>query len=390
MPNCAPGQPSALCGPGPSSSRRRPGRRPLRRAASVGVPACVLVLFLGCLAGCGRLSSLRSTGGSPISTTTSAPATGGHGSSGLTTYEVQPTATAAGLSGPDSPDVAAVDTAVPSNGELFLFLPGTGGQPSCCQDLLETAARTGFLAIGLTYDNSQAVGKICLDDLNCYTTVRQDDFDGSAPSSFADVSPANSIQSRVVDLLRYLAATHPSQGWDQFLDGSTPAWSKIVVSGHSQGGGDAAYIAKVRSVEGVVMLASDVDSTATSPPVAATYLTTGHLTPLDRYVGFDHVDDPYHDKIVADWTALGLQSFGPATSVDGKSPPFGNSHQLVSAAAVPPGPAPALATHDSSAVDVQTPLCPDGSPAYAPVWRYMMQVAGGLPLTSGPMVCTTS
>lgn len=347
-----------------------------------------LFLILGCLTGCARLR--RSTSATqPATTATSA--NGGTGSaagaSGVITYEIQPTATASGLSGPEDPDFVAVDNRVPSNGELFLFLPGTGGQPDCCQYLLETAAQSGFMALGLTYDNTEAVGQICRNNQVCYTVVRQDDLDGSTPGSYADITPTNSIQSRLVDLLRYLAARHPLQGWSQFLVGSTPLWSKIVVAGHSQGGGDAAYIAKVRAVEGVVMLSSDVDSTATDPPVAATYLTTGHLTPLDRYVGFDHTRDPFNDKIEADWTALDLQSFGPAVSVDGNAPPFGNSHELLTSTQVPPGPAPALATHDSTAVDSQTPLCSNATLAFVPVWRYMLQVAGGLPITSGPGLC---
>ena len=135
------------------------------------------------------------------------------------------------------------------------------------------------------------------------------------------------------------------------------------------------------------MLSSDVDSSSTRPPVAATYLTTGHLTPLDRYVGFDHVRDLFFDKIFTDWTTLDLQSLGRATSIDGNRTPFGGSHELLTSAAVPPGSAPALATHDSMAVDTQTPLCSNRAPAFAPVWRYMMQVAGGLPVTKGVAVC---
>ncbi len=356
------------------------------------VPVCLLVV-LGALTGCARLRRSTTAAIQPPAPTATA-SNGGTGSgrrtSGVITYEIQPTATAPGLSGPDDPDFVAIDNRVPANGELFLFLPGTGGQPDCCQYLLETAAQAGFMALGLTYDNTEAVGTICEDNQVCYTDMRDDDFDGSNPStprSHADITPANSIQSRLVDLLRYLAAQHPSQGWLRFLVGSTPLWSTIVVAGHSQGGGDAAYIAKVRHVEGVVMLSSDVDSTGTYPPVAATYLTTGHLTRLDRYVGFDHTRDPFNDKIEADWTALDLQSFGPAVSVDGNPPPFGNSHELLTSTQVPPGPAPALATHDSTAVDSQTPLCSNGSPAFVPVWRYMMQVAGGLPVTSGLGLC---
>jgi hypothetical protein len=345
------------------------------------VPAAGLALVVGCLAGCARLEHF-----SPPSPP---PGTGDGIPAGVTVYRVPPTATAPGLRAPDHPDLVAVDDTVTPNGELFLFLPGTGGQPACCRYLLDTAAQAGFLAIGLTYDNTEAVGRICESNQECYTVVRHDDFDGSAPSSFVDVTPADSIEARLVDMLRYLAARHPSQGWSRYLSGSTPEWSKIVVAGHSQGGGDAAYIAKLQDVEGVMMLSSDVDSTATHPPVAASYLTTGHRTPLDRYIGFAHTRDPSNDKIEADWTALDLQSFGPAVSVDREEPPFRDSHELLTSARVPSGPAPRLAPHDSTAVDSQTPICSNGSPAFVPVWRYMMQVAGGLPVTSGPGLCAT-
>ncbi len=343
---------------------------------------CVLVLTLA-LSGCHRLAA------SPIQQRVGA-LSAAHAvtdPSGLTILRVDPSTTSATVGAPNDPNVAVIDTAVRSNGELFVFLPGTGGQPDCCTYLLEAAAEAGFHAIGLTYPNATAVGTVCRNNLACYGTVRQDDFDGSDPNPYVHIGATNAIQARLVDLLRYLSVHDPSERWSQFITGATPAWRHTVVAGHSQGGGDAAYIAKIRDVEGVVMLSSDVDSTSTLPPVAATYLTTGHLTPLDRYVGFDHVRDPFFDKIVTDWAALNLQSFGPEVSIDGRSTPFGDTHELVTSAIVPPGPVPALATHDSTAVDSQTPRCTNGTPAFAPVWRYMMQVAGGLPVTNGMPIC---
>jgi hypothetical protein len=104
-------------------------------------------------------------------------------------------------------------------------------------------------------------------------------------------------------------------------------------------------------------------------------------------VGFDHLRDPFFKKIVTDWAALNLQSFGPEVAVDGRRTPFGKTHELVTSASVPAGPVPALATHDSTAVDTQTPRCNNGTAAYAPVWRYMMQVAGGLAIATGVPIC---
>lgn len=325
-----------------------------------------------------------------VATSTSRPSlSAGQPASGVTTYEIDPTTTNPDLTGLDRPNFVALDPSVPSNGELFVFFPGTGGQPDCCRYLVETAAEMGFHAVGLSYLNSEAVATICDNDLACYGTVRQDDFDGSDPNAYVTVSPGDSIQSRLSDLLEYLATTYSTEGWSQFLEGSTPAWDKILVSGHSQGGGDAAFIGSIRRVEGVLMLSSVVDSSSTTPIQPATYLTTGHVTPLDRYIGFDHTRDPYYPKIATDWNALDLQSFGPPVSVDGTKAPFGHSHELTTSTYDLPGPA-ILDTHDSTAVDIQTPVCPDGAPAFAPVWEYMMEVAGGLRVTSSAPVCTGS
>jgi outer membrane murein-binding lipoprotein Lpp len=341
--------------------------RPSRAVRIVSVVAA-MVLATTALAGCGRVRSRLQR----AATSTVAPA------AGVTALQIDPTDTNPALTEPAGPDLVDLDSAVPSNRELFVLFPGTGGQPDCCQLLLQEAARLGFHALGLAYQNTKAVGEICLNDLSCYGTVRQNDFNGSDPSAFSDVSPDQSISARLVDLLGYLSRKYPSEGWSSFVSGSQVTWGTTVVAGHSQGGGDAAYIAKVVRTEGVVLLSSVVDSTSTSPPRAATYLTTGHLTPLSRYVGFDHTRDPFYPKIRADWTALGLDALGQATSVDRGSPPYLGSHELVTSTAVPDV---VLATHDSTAVDSATPICPNGEPQFAPVWRYMMQVAGGLPIT---------
>jgi hypothetical protein len=364
-----------------------------RSKTRCGIPLRVatvcLVLVVGCLGtvACGRLAG-RAPATSPSSTTQPPPstmlATSATSTPGPTLFQVPRTTTNPILEEPAVPNFVALDTAVRSNGELLVFFPGTGGQPDCCQLFLKEAAQLGFHTIGLTYENTQAVGTICRNNLTCYGTVRQNDFDGTDASSYSNVAPAQSISARLVDMLGYLAKTYPSEGWASFLSGGHVKWNLVVVAGHSQGGGDAAYIAKIEKVEGVIMLSSDVDSTSTTPPVAATYLTTGHLTTLNRYTGFDHTQDPFYPKIRTDWTALNLAALGPAVSVDTNNPPYSHSHELVTSATVPDV---ILATHDSTAVDSATPLCANGTAEFAPVWRYMMEVAGSLPLSAGPKRC---
>jgi hypothetical protein len=348
-------------------------------------PAAALVLVTVLAASCGASGSSASTSGraGPSSTPLRPHALPPLTQAQLT--QVLPSTTSSNIAAPDDPDLVALDPSVQPNGELFVFLPGTGGQPGCCQLLLEEAATAGFAAIGLTYPNSTSVASRCGNDATCFGPARQNILDGSQPGPGGSIAPDNAVEYRLASLLAYLAGRQPDR-WGRFLKGSSVDWSRVVIAGHSQGGGEAAYIGGVEHTEGVAMLAAPVDSTNGSQPQAATYLTAGHLTPLSRYVGFDHTADPFERKISSNWAVLGLGGFGPLISVDHREAPYGGSHQLTTSVAVPQV-VRVLGAHDSSAVDVQTPMCPDGVPRFVPVWRYMMEVAGGLPLVSSPNPC---
>ncbi len=345
-----------------------------RRRAALGSAAIVVTVSL---TGCSSTSS--STEPAAHEGTSPPPL------SGVTLTEVSPSATSADIGTPDSPNIAAVDPSVPSNGELLVFLPGTGGAPTCCRLLLKVAATQGFLGIGLTYPNTPSVASRCGNNLPCFGWVRQNEFDGAAPGPASSVAQDNAIDFRLRSMLSYLAHSQPNGPWARFLSGTAVDWGRVVVAGHSQGGGEAAYIGKVERAEGVIMLSSDVDSSNTSPPEPAPYLTSGHLTPLSRYIGFDHTGDPFYKKITTDWAALGLGQFGAISSVDNQPAPYKYSHQLTTSVGVPH--VVVLPEHDSTAVDIETPTCAEGTPRFTPVWRYMMEVAGGIPITPSPNPC---
>lgn len=282
----------------------------------------------------------------------------------------------------DDADVAMVAPTVTTNHLLFVFLPGTDAQPGCCTLLLRQAASLGFHALGLMYANSPSVAMRCVDNGGCYGTVRRNIFDGAdAAAVAAPVSIADTVLQRLVAALHYLVRTEPAAGWTDFLTGNAPVLGAMVVGGHSQGGGEATFIATVAAVRGVVALSAPPD--ADSSQRAAPWLGAVNPALLPRIVAFDHVGDPFAARIRADWTAMHLDSFGPVASAD-DSPPYDGSHQLLSDAQLP---AVALATHDGTAVDSATPLCPDGSPRYAPVWTYMLQLAAGEALSGAPPRC---
>jgi len=55
-------------------------------------------------------------------------------------------------------------------------------------------------------------------------------------------------------LLQYLVTEYPDEGWEPFYYAGEPAWNKVTLSGHSQGGGFAAYIAASERVARVARI----------------------------------------------------------------------------------------------------------------------------------------
>jgi hypothetical protein len=302
----------------------------------------------------------------------------------VTVRTVRPTRADRLVTGPQSPDLAMVGPRSRSNGLLAVFLPGTGDAPDCCKLFLRQAVSLGYLAIGLTYNNQTAVATRCLNDLACFGSLRRNVFDGADASAYSNVSRRDGVEHRLAALLSYLASHHPREGWGRFVRAGQPIWTSIVMSGHSQGGGEAAFIATIRRVRGVVTLSSPLDTNLSYR--AATWVTTLHRgrTSIRRMVGFVHSEDPFYPRIIADWTAMGLKQLGAMTSVDTKPPPYRHTHELLSSAALPSVP---LAAHDSTAVDSATPKCRNGSPEYAGVWDYMLELAGGLPISHAKAAC---
>lgn len=255
------------------------------------------------------------------------------------------------------------------NGDLVVFLAGTGDEPSCCQLFLTEAADLGFHVIGLGYDNATAVAIRCGNDLSCYGVAHQDVFAG--------------IERGLVAVLSYLQRTYPREGWGRFLSGGLPRYGSIVLAGHSQGGAEAAFIATRRAVAGVVMLSAPPDTDLVLRPATWLAGVRAGKTSVSRYFGFMHSGDPYVGRVSADWKAMGLAAFGRLTSVDGARVLYGGSHELISAAPLPQTGVPDA--HDGTAVDSAQPLCPDGTSAYAAVWAYLLRSAAGFSV-GGPTV----
>ncbi|GEM_PF-2584136 len=293
-----------------------------------------------------------------------------------TEYVVNPAATDAAIDATAGNHDAVINTAVTPKGRLFVFMPGTGGIPLVYRFIVQAAANNGFHAIGLAYENATAVGDLCAGstDPDCAGKVREERFSGQDTSTLVSVDAANGIQNRLAKALVYLAQQHPQDGWGQYLDsGGNVLWDRVRVSGHSQGGGAAGYIAKQKLVDRVCFFSSPSDVDDVQNKLAAWVLAPG-VTPAARHFGFSHQRDgmiPWA-LIQQQWAAFGMDSFGAFVNVDSVALPYNLSHMLSSNLNKPSWVTvpDAQAYHGITVVDARTPLDANGLPAYRQVWQY--------------------
>lgn len=309
-----------------------------------------LVMMLA-LSGCGGGSN---NPGSPI---------GGS----LAEHIVAPAATDTNINNWLDDHYAYRDTRVVARGRLLVHLPGSYGKPENSQRYMQEMAAAGNHVIGLRYPNSWEVIDLCATDpdLTCYERVRLEIIDGTDRSTLVAVNANNSIINRLIKLLQYLHATWPGEGWDQYLDNGQPFWSRLQFSGHSQGAGHAAVIGKYYVLDRVLMFAAPGDGNSYG---VAPWQDRNHVTPTAGYFGFNHDRDNLPAKLAA-WTLMGLADYGAPIDVDSVAAPYNNTHMLHSDAL--PSTGSYNDAHGAVVTDEKTPLLPDGTPLYAPVWRYM-------------------
>ncbi|MCC7308848.1 MAG: hypothetical protein IT173_14890 [Acidobacteria bacterium] len=289
-------------------------------------------------------------------------------------YFISPQTTDPAISTNLSNYYVSIDRNVTPKNQLFVFFPGTHGIAANYEVLNNTVAEMGFQAINLTYPNDEPVNGLCGGmgaDLDCYAKVRLEILDGTDRTPLVNVNRANSAENRIIKLLIYLRSQFPNDDWGQFLiDDSTINWSKIIVSGHSQGGGHAGILGRYHPVVRVVMFAAmDYNGPAHSPAnwIAHPEMTPNASTP-DKFWGFSHTRDEavnFTLLTTAIWPAYGMPQFGAVVNVDGVSPPYNNTHSLTSNLDGCPS------FHGCVAVDSGI-VYVNGVPVFKPVWEYLL------------------
>jgi len=209
---------------------------------------------------------------------------------------VDPRQTDAAIEAAEGPHMALYDPQIASNHRLFLFFVGTKGKTEKSLTLDSAFAERGYHAIALDYEN-QVIAVSCVHSLDktCFDRYREAIVTGAPVSDKISVNRDNSILNRFNKLLAYLVKHDPEGGWDEFYANGQPVWSRIVVAGHSQGAGHAAYLGKMFATDEVLMFSGPQDylSDLDAP---APWLARPSATPQSRYFAFLNVNDPFNEK----------------------------------------------------------------------------------------------
>ena len=214
---------------------------------------------------------------------------------------------------------------------LLLFFIGSGGHPSdalvasSSTNVYAAAVADGDAVLALSYANEESIGDLCGIHDDCYFPTRESIILGENEANAAlEATPDESIVDRTARALRYLAAGDPGGGWASFLASTDPDadpattidWTKIIVAGHSQGGGHAAAMGKLFLVDRVVQLSSTCDSVGATPASwtngsVGTWATApstflGFAAPTTKEADGGLIGDTTCPAHAADWANLGM------------------------------------------------------------------------------------
>lgn len=209
---------------------------------------------------------------------------------------IDPTQTGAAIKAVHGPHLALYDPAVPSNHRLLLYFVGTGVHTEDSLAMDRAFTHLGYHVIALDYEN-KVVAASCVHstDSSCFDTYRAAIVSGTPGSDKIHVDAPNSILSRFDKLLSYLTKQDPDGGWSEFFADGKPAWSRIVLAGHSQGSGHAAYIAKLYEVDKVLIFSGPQDYLAGFDKPAP-WESRPSATPPSRYYAFLNLNDPFNES----------------------------------------------------------------------------------------------
>lgn len=256
--------------------------------------------------------------------------------------------------------------------QLLVFFPGTGGQPKQYHLFSRHAAEKGFHVINLAYENAVSINfEVCRGNLspNCHRWSRFEVLTGIDTSLTLTTSdrPASAAFARLSYLLNYLQQNFPQEQWDSYLNTNQLQWSRMILAGHSQGGGMAAFTASLQTVNRVILF------NATEP---ALWTTEGTQTPANAYYGIAHEQESNFTPITRSWENLNLP--GNLVNIDQVTFSDISSHRLMTNSLECLNPeAPKQGNpvfHNCVIADDYIPLNEVGQPLFIALWNYLLGV----------------
>lgn len=223
---------------------------------------------------------------------------------------------------------ASVDTRVPPQGKLVIWLMGYNGP------LFERVNGYGLHAIRVHYANgwfSRFGQEPPPADDKFLGKIRLEAATGEDCSDAVSIPQPDGMMERARVFVNWLAQENPAGRWEYFLtdDQQGLRWDRVIMAGASHGSTTAARFAKHQRVDRVVMFCGPRDQ-------YETWQALPSATPASRFFGFSHVLDGgwtgHH--YCRSWELLGLHQFGPVVNVDQAAPPYGHSRRLITAADV--------------------------------------------------------
>jgi hypothetical protein len=287
-------------------------------------------------------------------------------------YKVLPSATSAAINTFNSEHFIYLDTRSTAKNKLFVFLPGTSGSPAFYTLILKKAAALGYHSIGLMYPNGSDlyVAAATNADNSAFGKGRKEIFEGTDQITGVNVNADNCIKTRLIKLLQYMQLQHPNDNWQQFLSGNDINWGKVIVAGHSQGGGHAFYIAHEVAVDRAISFGSIDWNTLLN--TSAAWVSQPGATAVNKLYSFNHpLDEIFsYANVQTQLTAMNLP--GAAVDIDVAATPYNSSHRLITSAT--PAITIIVPHHNITCLDQYIPKTSSGdvTPGMVKCWDYLL------------------
>ncbi|MDO5968355.1 hypothetical protein Q4Q35_00910 [Flavivirga aquimarina] len=226
-------------------------------------------------------------------------------------FKIKPSKTDFRIKTADTPHYITYNPSI-NQGKLLLFLAGTYGVATKGpKNLFKTAIEQGYRVINLQYITNISVSRICsgetlTNNSSCAEEFRQKRIYGDNDFSLILDEPQDAIVNRLTKLLIYLSKNDKKGNWEFYLENGHPKWEQIAVSGQSQGGGMAAYIAKKQRVPRVIVFSGGWDYSTTDRKEIANWYYTSSVTPYNCWYGTYHVKEPTATTIEKTYIAMNI------------------------------------------------------------------------------------